>query len=200
MMPTAQNIIDYWFGNDDDDAQIAKRQAELWWSKNDDVDSEIKQRFEPLTLAAEAGELDDWLGEPQGRLALILLTDQFPRNMYRDTPDAFRFDPLARQLMLDGLEQGADQALRPIHRLFYYLPLEHSENLAHQQRCVALFRELADAVSADQKPTFTGFIDFAVRHHDIIERFGRFPHRNRILGRQSTAEETEFLKQPNSSF
>lgn len=199
-MPTAQNIIDYWFGNDDDDAQIAKRQAELWWSKNDDVDSEIKQRFEPLTLAAEAGELDDWLGEPQGRLALILLTDQFPRNMYRDTPDAFRFDPLARQLMLDGLEQGADQALRPIHRLFYYLPLEHSENLAHQQRCVALFRELADAVSADQKPTFTGFIDFAVRHHDIIERFGRFPHRNRILGRQSTAEETEFLKQPNSSF
>jgi uncharacterized protein (DUF924 family) len=149
---------------------------------------------------AAAGKLDDWAQHARGRLALILLFDQFPRNMYRDTPRAFACDPLARRLALDGIAAGADRSLRAIERVFFYLPLEHSESVELQERSVTLFTALAAGVPGADRKTFAGYLDFAVRHRDVIHRFGRFPHRNHILDRDSTPEETAFLKQPGSSF
>lgn len=199
-MENSVSILKYWFGDDSDDAVVAERRSSLWWSKNPTTDDEIRTRFGRLVLAAESGDLDDWQATTDGRLALILLTDQFPRNIYRGTADAFRFDRIALDLCLDGLESGLDKDLRPIQKVFFYLPLEHSENLEHQHRCVRLFRDLAAEVSADLKNLFERYVDYALRHQVIIERFGRFPHRNPILGRQSTSEEIRFLKQPDSSF
>lgn len=194
------DILHFWFGDDSDDGAVAGKQQALWWNKNPHTDALIRTRFEPSVLAAEAGELDTWRATPQGLLALILLTDQFPRNIWRDTPDAFRCDPLARKLCLEALDTGADQQLRPIQRVFVYLPLEHSENLAHQQRCVELNTALVQQVPPAWHKSFESFADFAEKHRVIIERFGRFPHRNTILGRPSTNEELQFLQQPGSSF
>ncbi|SEO47904.1 Uncharacterized conserved protein, DUF924 family [Aquisalimonas asiatica] len=199
-MQDVARVLDYWFGNEPDDGRLADQRAPLWWSKNADTDAEIRDRFEPLVLAAERGELADWEATPEGRLALIILTDQFPRNIYRDTPDAFRFDGLARQHCLEGIRLGQDRGLRPVQRVFWYMPLEHSEVLEHQDQSVALFRELAEEVDAALASTFEYFLDFAIRHRDIIQRFGRFPHRNTIVGRASTEEEQAFLQQPGSSF
>ena len=199
-MENPETILEYWFGNDPDDAAVAKNRSSLWWSKNPKTDDEIRNRFGPLLLAAESGDLDDWQSSTGGRLALILLTDQFPRNIYRGTSAAFRFDRIALNLSLNGLKLALDKDLRHIQRVFFYLPLEHSENLGYQQRCVRLFQDLAREVSLDLKPVFEGYVDYALRHQVIIERFGRFPHRNLILGRQSTSDEIHFLEQPDSSF
>lgn len=168
--------------------------------KSEATDKEIRNRFLSYVVAAGAGELDEWRESASGRLALILLLDQFTRNIYRDTPEAFARDERARELCVSGLAEGADQALRPIERVFFYLPLEHSEDIEDQDRCVALFQQLAEDVPAHWKPAFDGFIDFAIRHQAIIQQFGRFPHRNAILGRESTPEETGFLAGPGSSF
>jgi len=153
-----------------------------------------------LLRAAASGELDDWASEPKSLLALILLTDQFPRNIYRESARAFAFDAKALAWCLEGMASGLHLALRPIQRVFFYLPLEHTESLAYQERSVRLFKKLLDSVSADQKPAFASFFDFAVHHRNIIARFGRFPHRNKILGRSSTPEELAFLAEPGSSF
>lgn len=199
-MHEAEIVLGYWFGTSTDDALVAKQQAGLWWSKNVAADTEIRQSFESMVLAAETGALDNWNSTAEGRLALIILADQFPRNIYRDTAAAFRFDPRARSLCLQGLSAGDDKKLRPIQRLFFYLPLEHSENGEHQARCVALLEALLAEVEPALKPMMTGFLDFANKHKVIIDRFGRFPHRNAILQRESTPEELLFLQQPGSSF
>ncbi len=199
-METPQTVLEYWFGTNSDDAVVAREQASLWWSHDPQVDAEIRARFQPLVEQAAAGALDGWAGSPEGRLALILVTDQFPRNIFRGAPQAFAYDEIALRLSLDGLAGGEDRQLRPIHRVFLYLPLEHSEDLEHQVRCVALFRQLASDVPETHTKVFEGFLDYAEQHHAIIERFGRFPHRNAILGRESTPAEIEFLQQPGSSF
>lgn len=194
------DILQFWFGEPGSDAEVAARQTTLWFQKDASTDARLKERFEQYTLAAEAGELDDWRAEPEGLLALLLLTDQFPRNIYRDTPDAFRFDALARDYCLYALDTGMDRMLAPVQRVFCYLPLEHSEQPIHQERSVALFTELAQAVPEAQRAAFHGFVDYAEKHRVVIARFGRFPHRNAILGRPSTEEELLFLQQPGSSF
>lgn len=199
-METADAIHEFWFGTDADDAKVADQKAKLWWSKDTAVDHNIAQRFEKSTLAAADGLLDSWKSTPRGLLALTLLTDQFPRNMYRGMPASFAYDHFALQLCKQALEQGVDQLLRPIERVFFYLPLEHSEAIADQELAVHLMAQLASEVSAAQKSTFDGFHQFAIRHRDIIARFGRFPHRNEILGRTSTEEEIAFLKTAGSSF
>ncbi len=193
-------ILSFWFGDGEDDAAVARHQGKLWWSKNEDIDASIRARFEPQVLAAGAGDLDHWRGSAQGWLALIILCDQFPRNIYRGTPRAFAFDAMARSLCLEGLEGGLDLQLRSIQRVFCYLPLEHSENPRHQDRGVALLRQLAADAPASQRQLFAKFVDFALRHQAVIERFGRFPHRNAILGRKSSDEEIAFLQEPGSSF
>jgi uncharacterized protein (DUF924 family) len=197
---TADAILHFWFGSDPDDGIVAKENSALWWSKNAATDSQILQRFESSVKRAAAGELSDWQSTPRGRLALILLTDQFPRNIYRDSPSAFAQDSKALACSLDGIEQGMDLTLRPIERVFFYLPLEHSESLEHQEQSVKYFGQLVANVGPEQKQTFQEYLDFALRHRDIIAHFGRFPHRNKILGRESTAEEVAFLAEPGSSF
>lgn len=196
-------ILEFWFGEAVeglDDATIAGRQSGLWWGKSEDTDAEIRRRFEPQVQAAGAGKLDDWKQSPEGCLALILLLDQFPRNIYRDTPAMYRFDDRSRALCVEGVEDGIDTSLRLIERVFFYLPLEHAESIDDQTWCVDLMRGLVRDVQEDQKQVFEGFVGYAEAHREIIDRFGRFPHRNGILGRKSSAEELGFLEQPGSSF
>ena len=196
----SRDILNFWFGTEQDDAEVASLQSDLWWNKSEAIDDAIRRRFGVLVEQAARADLDHWAADAEGLLALILLLDQFPRNIYRDRPQAFALDDQARNWCRYMLRHRLDQPLRPIQRLFAYLPLEHSENLEDQRQCVQLMQTLAASVPMHQRQTFEGFVDFAERHRVIIERFGRFPHRNTVLGRPSTDEEAEFLKQPGSSF
>ncbi|WP_194712191.1 DUF924 family protein [Noviherbaspirillum soli] len=198
-METAQSLHDYWFGGVADDA-AGQRQGKLWWGKDVAIDAELTERFGSLVTVARAGQLAQWSDSPRGRLALILLTDQLPRNIFRGTPGAFASDLQARQLCLAGLERGDDKVLEPIERVFFYLPLEHSESMPDQDHAVRLFTALFQAVPQAVMEQYRGFLTYALRHRHVIERFGRFPHRNAILGRQSSPEETAFLAEPGSSF
>ena len=199
-MENSEAILQFWFGTADDDLEVAEQCDRLWWKKNPKVDAEIRERFAGVVDAAASGQFDAWLADPRGRLALIILTDQFSRNMYRGTARAFAFDSLALSWAKEGIASGADQSLRPIERIFFYMPLEHSESIEDQDRMVAFTIDLAAKVSAEKRKLFESYVDFAERHRDIVRRFGRFPHRNVILGRASTPEESAFLEQPGSSF
>jgi len=195
-----ESVLEFWFGSGADDATIAAQRSALWWQKDPVVDADCKARFEPLVLAAGEGQLASWTGTPRGRLALIVLTDQLPRNIYRGTSRAFAFDPVALACCLDGLSLGSDRELRRIERVFFYLPPEHSESAEHQERAVALFTELVEKAPPELYELFDGYRRYALRHREIIARFGRFPHRNALLGRASTPEEIAFLATPGSSF
>ena len=179
-----QDLREFWFGSD----------RKAWFEKNPAFDEEIRRRFLPLYEIGAAGQLADWQQTPAGCLALVILLDQFPRNMFRGSARAFAADPLARAAARVILDNGWDKAMTPDERMFAYLPFEHSESLADQERCLALMKEIAVFPETADLPKW------AEAHLVIIHRFGRFPHRNAALGRQSTAEETEFLKQPGSSF
>jgi len=197
----AAQVLAFWFGDmSGPDHAIAQRQAGLWWSKDEAVDARIRERFEVAVRAAADGRLSQWRASPEGWLALIVLTDQFPRNIHRGTPGAFAFDPRAREIAREGLDAGWDESLRPVQRVFAYLPLEHAEDMALQREAVERFTALASQVPPEDREAFDGYLDFARRHLEVIERFGRFPHRNAILGRESTPAERAFLQQPGSSF
>jgi uncharacterized protein (DUF924 family) len=193
-------IHEFWFGHNPDDAVTAQEKSKLWWSKNQDSDQEMRRQFATDVEATVVHELDEWKNNSRSLLSLILLTDQFPRNIYRAMPKAFQFDPMAQNLCLTGIEQGMEKKLRPIERVFFYLPLEHSESIEHQKLSVQLFTQLYQEVPQAHMDTFRGFLIFALRHRRVIERFGRFPHRNKILNRPSTPEEVDFLLEPGSSF
>ena len=188
-MDTPDTLHAFWFGTSPQDAEVIASQSALWWQKQPAVDTEIRKRFAPLVERAATGELDSWLGELRGRLALILLTDQFPRNIWRGQAAAFAFDVLALRWAKETIE-----------RVFLYLPLEHSEDLTDQRDAVRLFDTLAGEVAPAARPAFAGYLDYARRHLEIIERFGRFPHRNAALGRETSAAEAEVLRQPGSGF
>ncbi len=191
MSPTNE-ILEFWFGNrDDEDYGKARKE---WFTKNPEFDQEVRSRFFPDYQKAAAGELDDWKETALGCLALMILLDQFPRNMFRGQPQAFATDSQALAYAKHAVEQGLDQELLPIQRQFIYLPFEHSENIVDQRQCVELFSTLKDY------PECALGVDYAYRHIKVIERFGRFPHRNEILGRETTPEEAQFLQQPGSSF
>jgi uncharacterized protein (DUF924 family) len=196
----SEQVLEFWFGSKPDDAAVAREKAELWWKADPATDEAIRHRFGGLVETAGRGELSEWAETPRGLLALTLLTDQFPRNIYRKTPQSFAFDPAARAFCKHGIARGFDLQLRPIERVFHYLPLEHSEALEDQEESVRLYAELVQLVPEPHKDLFLGYLDFAQRHRQIIVRFGRFCHRNAILGRASRPEEIEFLKQPGSSF
>lgn len=146
------------------------------------------------------GGLQEWTAKADGWLALILLLDQLPRMVYRDTPRAYAGDARAQRLVREGMEKGLDRQLPPIRRVFVYLVLEHAEDLPSQERAVTCFRELREQVGGTAREPFDSFCDYAERHHAVIARFGRFPHRNAILGRPSSEEETAFLREPGSRF
>jgi uncharacterized protein (DUF924 family) len=186
-------VLEFWFGPPEraDIEELTSR----WFRKDPAFDREIASRFGGLIERALTGELHDWAWQPGPALARILLLDQFTRNAFRDTPKAFAGDALALAAARQMVAQAQDMALPPLRRVFVYLPLEHAEDLAAQQEALRLFARLAEEV-----PALAGYADYARRHHEIVERFGRFPHRNAILGRASTPEEAEFLKQPGSGF
>jgi uncharacterized protein (DUF924 family) len=191
-MSQVQEILEFWFGKPDDLDYGKSRK--VWFTKNPEFDREVRSRFLPVYQQAAAGELDDWKASPQGCLALIILLDQFPRNMFRGQSQAFATDPQALFYAKHAVTNGFDRELLPIQRQFIYLPFEHSENLTDQHQCIKLFSTLQDY------PECISGVDYAHRHFQVIERFGRFPHRNEILGRETTPEEAEFLQQPGSSF
>jgi uncharacterized protein (DUF924 family) len=198
--PRIQEVLTYWFGDLKTPEDYPNDKRKIWFNGGMEVDQEIRHRFGDLVMKAADHKLDDWKTTPRGRLALIILVDQFPRNIFRGTPEAFAFDSTAQELTLEGLNLGHDQALFPIERVFFYLPLEHAEIVKIQELSVAKFNQLASEAPITLKANFESSADYAVRHYVIIEKFGRFPHRNAILERDSTLEEIEFLKGPNSSF
>jgi uncharacterized protein (DUF924 family) len=197
-MNRIEEILHFWFG-DLQNLNLEER-LKLWFGGDEETDNLIGSKFESDLSSAIHGELVQWEETPKGCLALIVLLDQFSRNIYRDTPRAFTQDGVALGLCLRGIDQGKDLVLSPIERTFFYLPMEHSEDVEIQRRSVQAFGSLIEVVPSEMKKTYEGFLDYAERHRAIIERFGRFPHRNAILGRVSTPEELEFLKQPGSSF
>lgn len=190
---TVQEVLDFWFGAPDSPGYGAARDA--WFVKNPDFDTQVRERFAEHHRRALASELDDWQGTPAGLLALIITLDQFPRNMFRGRAEAFASDALALHYARRMVERGWDEELLPVMRSFVYLPFEHGENLALQKASVMLFERL---VLVD--PTLDDTLAWARKHFDVITRFGRFPHRNHALGRDSTAEEIEFLSKPGSRF
>jgi len=199
-MEDVESILHYWFGGATDDAEIVREKSALWWKQDSKVDAEIRRRFEMMLNAEIKNEFASWSSSPRGQLARILLCDQFPRNMYRDSPRAFDYDERARKLAREALDAGQDKKLRPVERVFLYLPFEHSETVDDQELSLRLYTALVEYVPETDRPTYQKFLEFARKHKEIIDRFGRFPHRNAILGRQSTAAEAEFLKGPGSSF
>jgi uncharacterized protein (DUF924 family) len=201
---TPASILAFWFGEEPARAATNPDCARLWWAKQPAVDEAMRLRFGGLVQQAGTGGLLDWGDTAEGRLARILLADQFTRNIHRGTPDAFSLDPLAQRWAQEGLAANAFAPLLPIQRLFTLMPLEHAESLRLQDECVARMKalrdEVGDEVGDDERAAFDGFVDYAERHRAVIQRFGRFPHRNAILGRANTPEETAFLQTPGSSF
>jgi uncharacterized protein (DUF924 family) len=171
-------ILTFWFGSGDDEVR------DIWFKKDDTFDQEIRERFGTARQTAAAGGHDDWANTADGALALVILLDQFSRNLCRGSADAFATDEKSLSIAKAAIDNGFDLAQHPIRRGFFYLPFEHSENLAEQVRSIELFTALGNEHT----------LKYAVEHHDIIERFGRFPHRNAVLGRESTAEEQAFLE------
>lgn len=176
-----QDVLSFWF---------RELEQEAWFRKSDVTDALVRDRFLPVYEMLAGAPVGEALSSPQRALASVIVLDQFSRNMFRGSPKSFAADPVARDIALGAVERGYDQVFDVNGRAFFYLPFEHSEDLADQDRSVALFTPLGDE----------SYTQYAIAHRDIIARFGRFPHRNTVLGRASTAEELEFLTQPGSSF
>ena len=192
MVADWSEVLEFWFGPPD--APDFGEPRDAWFEKSAEFDAEVRDRFVGTWVAAAQHQLDHWLEAPRSALALIVVLDQFPRNMFRASAKAFVADRQAQAVAELFVSRGWDRDMKPAQRWFVYLPFEHAESLALQERSMALFAGLVDHSGS------ASAIDFARRHYDIIKRFGRFPHRNAILGRDSTPAEIEFLKQPGSGF
>lgn len=199
-MQIIENILHFWFGTLTSDEQMPQEKSATWFKKSEATDQTIKAQFESELLQATQSDTAHWESTPRGTLALIILLDQFSRNIYRDDPRSFAQDSQALALALKAIEAGMDEELRPVERVFLYMPLMHSEELAHQKQCIRLFEKLSQKAPKTMQKQAEGSLDFAHRHCEIIEKFGRFPHRNEVLGRVSTEEELAFLQQPGSRF
>ena len=196
---TVKKILSFWFGELKARDDVGK-QAELWWKKKLDIDIYIRDNFEEHLKKAKKGEYDDWLNAPKSTLAFIILLDQFSRHIYRNTPEAFAADTMALDWAKRGMAFQYDKELTLFERTFFYMPFEHTEDLSAQERSVVLFYELYQKSSPKQRETLKNYHIHAQQHRDIIKRFGRFPHRNEILGRVTSEEEKIFLAGPNSRF
>lgn len=201
MIPTlAQDLIDVWF---EDVLTRPERLSEVsrrWFAKDPAFDALLHERFAPALMAAAQELPADWLTSRQGHFALILLLDQLSRNLFRGTPASFAQDLQALALARQAVSEGWHEQLHPLQRVFCYLPYEHSEDAADQAEALRLFAALTAAVPEANRATFAFYEDYARKHADVIERFGRFPHRNAILGRASTPAEIAYLQEPGSGF
>jgi uncharacterized protein (DUF924 family) len=183
-------IHDFWFGPLDENGLCATPRNSLWFGGSRETDELCRRRFGELVEQANRGELESWAERERGLIALILLLDQFPRNIFRNSPRAFAGDARALELSQRTVASGRYRRLPAIHQAFLLMPLEHHEELEVQEECVALFEELAAVTGSEQ---IAGFTRYAMAHREVIARFGRFPHRNGILGRESTAAELAWL-------
>jgi uncharacterized protein (DUF924 family) len=193
-----EDILRFWFADIPVKTEGIRPYVEdrmrLWFSGTPAIDAEIRKRFEKDLLKAALGDHEEWTKTARGKLALVILLDQFPRNIYRDQPRGIWFDPLARELAFEAVAAGADRQVNSVERIFFYLPYEHAEDLAVQDRGVELYTRLVDEAPPDWKPAMENCRRYAVLHRDMIAQFGRFPDRNEMLGRVSTPEEMEVLK------
>jgi len=197
--PQAAAVLAFWFGEPGSSERDAFRK--LWFEKSEATDREITDRFGPLIERALRGELTEWSQQAQSALAQVLLLDQFTRNVFRDTPRAFAGDARALAAATAMVGRRQDEELPALQRSFVYMPFEHAESAGAQDEAVRLFTRLADAAaSTPLAADLRNMLDYAQRHRAVIRRFGRFPHRNVILGRHSTPEEIVFLQQPGSRF
>lgn len=201
-----QEVLDYWFGTSSLSATLLAQRMALWFGDSDSpelswqIDETLRLRFGAAIRAALEGKLDDWASSPRRRLALILLLDQFPRNVHRGTAAAYSGDAQALPLALTGMQLGADIALNTAERLFFYMPLQHAESLEVQEESLTVFERLMHEAPEDQRALFANALQFAREHHAIVARFGRFPHRNAVLGRTSTPGERSWLAEHGDSF
>ena len=193
-------IIEFWFRAQELSAPQIDRRMDIWFGEDEVFDLECKKNFADDVENASEGKLDHWAHKPLGRLALILVLDQFRRNIYRNTAEAFSKDNLALKLCVEGAMAKKDQGLTPIQRAFFYMPLQHAESAKVQAKSVELFTKLAEAVSPTYRQTFETMTQFAELHRDIVEQFGRFPHRNQLLNRENTPEENEYLSIDSPDF
>lgn len=188
----AKDVLVFWFSDRDDAGEAVFRRA--WFDKDDAFDATIRDRFGATYDKAAARQLEDWRDQPHAALALVLTLDQFSRNMFRDDPKMYAADGYAVEVAKGALAKGFDKEFGVVEGWFFYMPLMHSEQVADQEACVALFERLPQDEAVQRG------LESAKQHRDIVARFGRFPHRNKILGRPSTPEEEAFLLEPNSSF
>lgn len=185
----AEAVLRFWFGEPGTDPP-----SEMWFRKDGATDRHIRDAFGEDLACARSGELDHWARTPRGALALVILLDQMSRNVHRDSPEAFAADGRAQKVTLDAVEQGLDRQLEPLGRAFLYMPLMHSESRALHARSEELFGRLAEEAPPELEKTARSFLKFARSHRAVVERFGRYPHRNRVLGRTTTPEEEAHLK------
>ena len=198
--PDIRRVLDFWFQPGTMDQPTIDSRMDRWFTADAVTDAVLRNEFGPLVDQASKGQLDAWAATPEGRLALILMLDQFRRSIYRGTPKAFSRDPHALKLCVEGAMKGDYKTLNPFQQAFYFMPLQHAESLKIQERSVKIYEGLVTGVSDTLKATFATFAQFAELHHDIVESFGRFPHRNKTLGRANTAEEQEYLGAGAPSF
>lgn len=197
---TIQEVLSFWFGELDSQGSASPETAETWRQKDPGFDQEIRERFEALYEDIVAAKKEDWLETSKGLVAYVVVIDQLSRNMYRGRAKMYASDEQVLRVAIEAIEEGRDLQAVFAHRNFLYMPFMHSEALAMQERCVALYTAWHEELEGAQKADVAKRIGFAIRHRDVVARFGRFPHRNEILGRVSTAEEVEFLKMPSSWF
>lgn len=195
-----QRILDFWFSAAELDAPQIDSRMERWFGSDPALDQQIRAEFGSLVERALAGELDGWAASAEGRLALILLLDQFCRNIHRGTAMAFAGDRRALKLCIEGSMGNEYRTLSPVQRVFFFMPLQHAESAGVQDKSVRIYNALAEGVSDTLRETFLTFAQFAELHRDIVARFGRFPHRNRVLGRSNTPEEDSYLAADAPSF
>ena len=202
----AQDVLDFWFGADPMAPDQLSQRMRLWFGGDEPPeiralrDESLTARFGSLAQSAAAGHLDAWVSSPHRLLALVLLLDQFPRSIHRGTAAAFAQDERALELVMAGLQTGADATLTPIQRVFFYMPMQHSESPDIQEESVAAFRRLALEAPLEQRSLYQNCLKFAQLHQRIVARFGRFPHRNAVLGRQDSPAEEAFLRDETMRF
>ncbi len=194
-MERINDILHFWFGDISAADLPDSEKIATWWQHNKSTDQQIKQQFNDDLLQAMEGSYDAWLSDAKGRLAINLLLNQFGRNIYRGSPEAYQYDTLATQNVLEALRCGMDKELCPIHRAFLYMPLGHTEHTEYHALAVSLYEQLIQQSDPKFCNILNVFLQYAKARHDIIARFGRFPHRNPILKRASTPDEQQYLKQ-----
>ena len=193
-------ILAFWFKEQEFGGPQIDQRMDVWFGEDGAFDQEIQTEFADDVELASAGQLGHWANDPRGRLALILLLDQFRRNIYRNTAAAFEMDKVALKLCVEGAMEKKDQGLPHIQRAFFYMPLQHAESAKVQAKSCELFDKLAEVVSPTLRETFATMAQFAELHRDIVNQFGRFPHRNKLLGRENTPEEDQYLSGDSPDF